>query len=255
MSEIFFNVMFFVFGCVMGSFYHLVATRLSCDESIILPPSHCTSCNHKLSWYENIPIVSYLIQRRKCRHCGTKIPFSCFACELVTGTLFAVCFHSFGFSFNLVIGLIFISSLITIIISDIEYMIILDEVLVFSSLLIIILDIIFFGLEQTAYHIYAGVGAFLSMYAIKILGDKLFKKESLGGGDIKLMFLFGLVVGFPLAICTIFLATFIAFPIALIVMITDKENVIPFGPFLSMAAILILISKVNFTDILNFLIK
>ena len=83
----------------------------------------------------------------------------------------------------------------------------------------------------------------------------MFKKESLGGGDIKLMFLFGLVIGYPLAICTIFLATFIAFPIAIIIYFTDKENIIPFGPFLSMAAILILISKINFTDILNFLVK
>lgn len=255
MPEIYFIIIFFILGCVMGSFYHVVATRLSCEESIISPASHCTKCNHKLSWYENIPLISYLIQKGKCRHCGTKIPFSCFVSELVTGILFAVCYHSFKLTPNLVIGLIFISALITVIISDIEYMIILDEVLIFSSLVIIVLDIIFFGLEQTAYHIYAGVGAFISMYAIKLLGDKLFKKESLGGGDIKLMFLFGLVIGFPLAICTIFLATFIAFPIAIIILITDRENIIPFGPFLSMAAILILISKINITDILNFLIK
>lgn len=255
MPEIFFIIFFFILGCVMGSFYHVVATRLSCDESIISPPSHCKSCNHKLSWYENIPLISYIIQRGKCRHCGTKIPFSCFVSELVTGVLFAVCFHVFKFTPEFIIGLVFISSLITVIISDIEYMIILDEVLIFSSLVIIVLYIIFFGLEQAAYHIYSGVGAFIFMYGIKLLGDKVFKKESLGGGDIKLMFLFGLVIGFPLAVCTIFLATFIAFPIALIILITDRENIIPFGPFLSMSAILILISKINFTDIINFLIR
>lgn len=255
MPEICFIIMFFIFGCVMGSFYHVVATRISNEESIITPPSHCNNCNHKLSWYENIPIISFLIQKGKCRNCGAKIPFSCLVSEIVTGVLFAVCFHCFKLTPKLVISLIFISALITVIISDIEYMIILDEILIFSSLLIVVLDIIFFGLEQAAYNIYAGVGAFLSMYAIKILGDKMFKKESLGGGDIKLMFLFGLVIGYPLAICTIFLATFIAFPIAIIIYFTDKENIIPFGPFLSMAAILILISKINFTDILNFLVK
>ena len=93
------------------------------------------------------------------------------------------------------------------------------------------------------------------MYAIKILGDKVFKKESLGGGDIKLMFLFGLVIGYPLSICTIFLATFIAFPIALIILFSDKENIIPFGPFLSMASILILVSKLDIMDILTFFVK
>ena len=104
-------------------------------------------------------------------------------------------------------------------------------------------------------HVYPGVGAFVFMYSLKIIGDRLFKKESLGGGDIKLMFLFGLVLGFPLAICTIFLATFIAFPIALIMLFMSRDNIIPFGPFLSMSGIIIWISKINFMDIINFFIK
>ena len=239
----------------MGSFYHVVATRLSNDESIISPGSHCTKCNHKLKWYENIPIISYILLKGKCSVCHENIPISCLIVELVTGALFAVCFHSFKLSFNLIIALIFVSSLIIVIVSDIEYMIILDEVLIVSSLLIVVLYIFHLGLEKSAYHIYSGIGAFVTMYAIKILGDKMFKKESLGGGDIKLMFLFGLVLGYPLSICTIFLATFIAFPISIFILFSDKENIIPFGPFLSMSAILLLIAKINITDILNFLIK
>lgn len=261
--EILFLVVFFVFGCVMGSFYHVVATRLSNDESIVYPASHCPKCNHQLKWYENIPIISYLMLKGKCSGCHSKIPISYLIVEIVTGLLFSVSYHCFHFSYMQIISLIFISSLVIIIVSDIEYMIILDEVLVFSTLLIIIVYFIFFvweyGLIQgvsklVLNHIYPGVGAFGSMYALKIFGDKVFKKESLGGGDIKLMFLFGLVLGFPLAICTIFLATFIAFPIALIVMFMDRENVIPFGPFLSMAAMLIFISKVEFIEIIEFLI-
>ncbi len=262
--ETYFLIVFFIFGSVMGSFYHLVATRLSNDESIIFPGSHCKSCNHKLKWYENIPIISFIIQKGKCRSCGAKIPLSCLIVEIVTGTLFAVCFHSFKLSFDLIIALIFVSSLIIVIVSDIEYMIILDEVLVVSTLIIIILYLIYYilimdyqvGLKELMFnHVYPGIGAFITMYAVKIFGDKLFKKESLGGGDIKLMFLFGLVIGYPLSICTIFLATFIAFPISIIILFSDKENIIPFGPFLSMSAILILISKVDIMDIINFLIK
>jgi leader peptidase (prepilin peptidase)/N-methyltransferase len=239
----------------MGSFYHVVATRLSCDESIIFPGSHCPICNHKLKWYENIPILSYLMLKGKCSSCHNEIPISYFIVEIVTGILFAVCFHSFKLSFNLIIALMFVSALIIVIVSDIEYMIILDEVLMFTSLIIIISYFIGVGLEETAYHIYAGIGSFLTMYALKIMGDKFFKKESLGGGDIKLMFLFGLVIGYSMSICTIFLATFIAFPIALFILFSNKENIIPFGPFLSMAAILILISKLNIMDILNFLVS
>ena len=93
------------------------------------------------------------------------------------------------------------------------------------------------------------------MYLIKVLGDKAFKKESLGGGDIKLMFLFGLVLGFPMSIITIFLATFIAFPIALIILFSHKDNIIPFGPFLSMAALIIFVSKFEFLDVLELLVR
>lgn len=239
----------------MGSFYHVVATRLSNDESIIKPGSHCPKCNHFLSWYENMPIISYIILKGKCKNCHSKIPISYWIVEVVTGLLFSVCYHAFGFSVELLVALVFVSSLIIVIVSDIEYMIILDEVLMASSLIIILIYIFGVSIEEAAYHIYSGVGAFLAMYAIKILGDKAFKKESLGGGDIKLMFLFGLVIGFPMSICTIFLATFIAFPVALLILFSDKENIIPFGPFLSMAAIILLISKFTLTDILNFLIQ
>ena len=257
-------VMFFIIGSVMGSFYHVVATRLSKDESIIFPGSHCVSCNHALRWYENIPIISYLMLKGKCSECGKEIPLSCLIVEVVTAMLFAVCFHVFKFSFDLIIALIFVSSLIIVIVSDIEYMIILDEVLAVSTLLIIVLYIIHFlvfmdfkeGLKQLMVdHVYQGVGAFVFMYSLKIMGDKLFKKESLGGGDIKLMFLFGLVLGLPLAICTVFLATFIAFPIALIMLFISRDNIIPFGPFLSMSGIIILISKIDLDAIINFLVK
>lgn len=253
--ETYILIIFFILGSIMGSFYHVVATRLSNDESIIFPGSHCPKCNHSLKWYENIPIISYILLQGKCSKCHSKIPISYFIVELMTGLIFAVCYHSFGFSIELLVALVFVSSLITIIISDIEYMIILDEVLVVGTLAIVLIYIFGLGLEQASYHIYAGLGAFIAMYALKIVGDKAFKKESLGGGDIKLMFLFGLVLGFPMSICTMFLATFIAFPVALIILLSSKENIIPFGPFLSMAAIIILVSKLNIMDILNLLVK
>ena len=251
--EIIFLIIFFIFGAVMGSFFHVVATRMSRDESIVFPASHCDRCNHKLKWYENIPIISYILLKGKCSSCHSKIPISYLVVEIVTALLFAVCFHVFSFSFDLVIALIFVSSLIIVIVSDIEYMIILDEVLMFASLVIVVLDILVLGIEEAAYHIYGGVLAFVTMYALKIIGDKLFRKESLGGGDIKLLFLFGLVLGYAMSICTIFLATFIAFPIALLLLFSNRENIIPFGPFLSMAAILILISGINFQDIIVFM--
>lgn len=235
----------------MGSFFHVVATRMSNDESIITPSSHCHICDHKLKWYELIPIVSYIIQGGKCRKCGSYLPLSYLVIEIVTGILYAVCYHEYGLSPELVISIIFISILIIVIVSDIEYMIILDEVLVFGSVITIIFYLILYGLDVTVYHVLDAALAFVAMYALKLLGDFIFKKESLGGGDIKLMFFFGLVIGLPLSVITIFVATFIAFPIALFVLFSRRDNMIPFGPFLSMAAILILISGINIDDIVN----
>lgn len=253
--EIYIYIIIFIFGSIMGSFLNVLAVRLSNNESIIYPSSHCHNCQHKLKWYELIPILSYIIQKGKSNCCNTRIPISYLIVEIVTGALYCTAYHSFGFSYELVISLIFISSLITIIVSDIEYMIILDEVIAVACILIILLELVFFGLEFTVNKILSGILAFITMYGIKIIGDKMFKKESMGGGDIKLMFLFGIVIGFPLSICDIFLATFIAFPVAIYLLFSRKDSLIPFGPFLAMAAILIHISKVDISSIINFIIK
>lgn len=247
-------VIFFILGSVMGSFYHVLATRLSKGLSIISPSSHCEKCDHELKWYELIPLVSYIIQGGKCRKCKAKLPISYFLMEVCSGMLFAVCYHVFGLKLELLTALIFVSSLIIVIISDIEYMIILDEVLIFAILGIIIVDLFDIGLYETSLKIIAGTGAFITMYLIKKLGDIMFKQESLGGGDIKLMFLVGLVIGYPMSVCNIFFATFIAFPIALYLLISKKDNIIPFGPFLSMSAIILYIWGLTFTDIINFII-
>ncbi len=253
--ETIYLIIFFVLGSIMGSFYYVVATRISKGESIISPPSHCDNCNHKLKWYENIPIISYLIQGGKSRCCHSKLNISYLIMEVCTGTLFSVCYHVYDFSLDLLIALVFVSCMITIIISDIEYMIILDEVLIFASVLIIIASLFNIGIIDTAMKILSGIGAFLTMLGIKYAGDKLFKQDSLGGGDIKMMFVVGLVLGYSLSVCNIFLATFIAFPIALFLLITKKNNVIPFGPFLGMASLIIFISGVTFTEIITYLVN
>lgn len=248
-------LIFFILGSVMGSFYHALANRLSKNESIISPPSHCDKCNHKLKWYELIPIISYIIQGGKCRQCKTNMGISYLLMEICTGILFAVCYHKFDFTLELITSLLFVSCLIIIIISDIEYMIILDEVLIVSIFGIIIVDIFDVGIYESSLRILSGLGAFVTMLLIKKMGDVIFKQESLGGGDIKLMFLVGLVIGYPMAVCNIFFATFIAFPIALYLLISKKDNIIPFGPFLSMSAILLYIWGLNFADIINFIIN
>ena len=136
---VYYAIVFFMFGTIFGSFYNVVAWRLPRGESIVKPASHCPNCNHYLTPIELIPIISYLIQGRKCKNCKQKIsPFYCLF-ETLTGVLFCLCYLKFGFTIDLFINLTFISMLLIIIISDYQTMIIPDEVLIVTILTLAVL--------------------------------------------------------------------------------------------------------------------
>ncbi len=251
--ELYYTIIFFIFGTIFGSFYSVVGSRLPASESIIFPASHCTNCGHTLKFYELIPLVSFLLQKGKCRFCKTNLSWSYFIYEFVTGLLFAFCYLSFGFTVELFLALTFVSALMIIIISDIGYYVIPDEVILVASFLIGLELFVVYDIKTVFLHIISGLSAFIMMYLVKRFGDFLFKEESMGGGDIKLLFLIGLVIGFRMSIVTIFLASIIGLPISLIILYTKKTNVIPFGPFLSVAAILLLLFHIDFNALIRML--
>ena len=242
-------VIFFIIGLIFGSFFQVVGTRLPNNESIISPPSHCTNCNTRLKWYELIPVVSYIFLGGKCKHCKKKISIKYPLYEIFTGICFSLCYIVFGLSIDIIIPITMISTLIIIIISDIEYMIISDEVIIISSILIIIETLIIKGITAAIISIGTGIFGFTVMYLIKIVGDYIYKTESLGGGDIKLFFLLGLVISYKTLIVVIFLSSFIT--------ISKKDNIVPFGPFISLAAIFIILMSLTNTsllDLINYLV-
>jgi len=251
--EIYYTIVSFVFGAVLGSFYNVVGYRVPNGQSLITPSSHCTKCNHKLGASELVPIFSYLFLRGKCKNCGDKISLFYPIFEFLSGLSFAVSYLIFGLSIEFFIAITFISMLLIIIISDYQTMIIPDEVLISSSVILIIELIIKNGFSNIWINIFDALIAFTVMYLLKKFGDLLFKKESMGGGDIKLMAVIGLVLGWKMAIISIFLASFIGLPVSLYVLKKKKTNIIPFGPFLSVAAILILLTQINFDTIINWL--
>lgn len=264
--EIYYAVVLFIFGTVLGSFYNVVGYRLPKGESLLFPSSHCTKCNHKLGASELVPIFSYLFLGGKCKNCGRKISLFYPIFEFCSGILFATSYIVFGFSIELAISLTFISAMLIIIISDYQTMIIPDEVLLVSSFLLIVEIWIQKEWSGSLEAILAGTLSFLTMFILKKIGDFLFKKESMGGGDIKLMFVFGLTLGYSMAIISVFIASFIALPVALYFAykygnkkyIDDDEipeHSIPFGPFLAISAILLLLSKIDFNFIINMLSK
>ena len=246
---------FFMLGTIFGSFYYVVAYRIPRGESIVSPPSHCPKCNHRLGPLELIPIFSYLLQLGKCKNCKCKISVFYPLFEFVCGLLFGFSFLSYGFSLDLIVVLTFVSMIMIIILSDIYYMIISDEVLIFFGISLFIEMIVIYGCGYAFTHLIYGVISFFIMYSLKLLGDFLFKRESMGGGDIKLMFIFGLMFGFDMSIISIFFASIIGLPISLVLLRKSEDHVLPFGPYLGIAALIIVLFKINFGDVLNLILR
>lgn len=256
MSSIYYIILFFVFGLMFGSFFNVVGYRLPKNESIVFPPSHCPKCGKKLGMLELIPIISFIFLRGRCKGCGSKISIVYPLFELLTGFSFALCFIVFGFDIpHLVISLTLISALIIIIISDVNYMLIPDEILIACSVIIFVEEIFFQGFNSALMSVGSGVLALCLMFIIGLVGNFLFKRESLGGGDIKLMFIIGMTVGFELSLFSILIASFIALPVALVILYVKKTDIIPFGPFLSLAGMLLYFSRITPSDIYNVLLN
>lgn len=246
-------IIFFILGSLMGSFLTVIGLRLPKKENFTTTHSHCDSCGHILKMYEMIPIISYLIQKGRCRYCKQKIDILSTYVELFTGALFLVALYAFGFSYELLIALGIVCLLMIVVVCDITYLIIPDEILMFFSIYFIIIQILNLGIEKALLNILSGIFLFGVMYLIMIIGNKALKKESLGGADIKMMFVFGLILDPLLGTVSIFLGSLIALPISLLLLYKQREKVIPFGPFLLIALAFIYFTKLTPEMILSWL--
>ena len=139
-----------------------------------------------------------------------------------------------------------------VLVSDLTYMVIPDEVLIFFNAYFIILLVFDVGLIETMIKILSGLFLFGVMYLIMLVGNYLLKGESLGGGDVKMMFTFGLLLGPIVGILSIFLSSLLALPISILIMQVEKNHIIPFGPFLLVTLLFLYFTGVNSTDVIEF---
>lgn len=247
-------VLLFIIGAILGSFYLVVGTRLPKGEDVLFSRSYCNSCGKELKWYNLIPIFSYVFQRGKCTFCYQKISSEHFWGELATGLLFVLTFFYFPlFSYNFWLGLIISSLLVIIFISDFKYMIILDSPLAIASIITIILKLHYYGLNNALTSLISGLALFLTMLLLFQLGKLLFKKEALGGGDIKLSFVIGLILNYKLGLTAIVLSSFVALPYALASLQIKKNNEFPYGPFLAGSLFIVFFHYDKFLLLLDFL--
>ena len=252
--DIYVIVLLFVLGLVMGSFFMVVGTRLPKNESIVKPRSHCDNCGHILKWYELIPVLSYVIQMGRCSKCHTKLSPMYPFIEVLNGFLYSLSYALYGFSYEMIAFMVISSILILIFVSDFQYMIILDEPLIIGSIIILLLKLYYFGFPTFTRSIYSGLIMFVFMLVIKLCGDKVFKRESLGGGDIKLVTFFGFVFGVRLSFVSVVFGSFLAFPYAIFLSLAKKDREVPFGPFLILGLLIVFIYMEPIKDFLNLLV-
>lgn len=229
------SIILFLIGSIMASFYGVVASRLPKGKSIIIPRSHCDNCNHTLGLFDLMPIFSYVFLGGKCRYCKAKLPVYEPLMEIATGLFFALSYIKFGFTYDFYISCILISLSIIIYVTDFQEMIILDSPLIISAILIFSLKWIYYGITEALFSLLYGVILFIFMFSIGLLGKKMFKREALGGGDIKFAFVMGQSLGIQYALISLVFSTFLALPYAFYSIIGNKSKEVPYGPFLASA--------------------
>lgn len=219
-----------IYGLLLGSFFNVVGLRVPMKQSIVTPRSACPTCGHQLKPYELIPVISYLIQKGKCRGCQSRIspiyPFF----ELLTGILFATAPLVIGWSGELVVALTLISMFIIIVVSDIHYMIIPDKILIWFAG-IFLLERIISPLTPWWNSLLGAVIGFVLLLVIALVS-----KGGMGFGDVKLYALLGFVLGFKLVLLSFFFSTLFGAVIgglALLFKIVKRKQPIPFGPFIA----------------------
>ncbi|MBK3493439.1 prepilin peptidase [Viridibacillus sp. YIM B01967] len=229
-------IFFFIFGLVFGSFFNVVGLRVPKGESIVRPPSHCTNCQRQLSAIDLVPVLSFVFLKGKCRSCGAKIHWVYPLMEFLTGILFALAYMELGFEPELIIALLFISLLIIITVSDIAYMLIPNKILL-SFGVFLAAGRIFVQLDPWWASIIGAVGGFLILFLVALLS-----KGGVGGGDVKLFFVIGLVLGILSTLLALFLASVIGL-VAGVVMLNyrkqGRKTPIPFGPPIALASIIV----------------
>jgi leader peptidase (prepilin peptidase)/N-methyltransferase len=239
----------FIFGALAGSFLNVCILRIPKGGSIISPPSHCPSCKTAISFYDNVPLISYLILRRQCRFCGVRISPRYFAVELLTAVLAVTLFDRFGFGFSFFVSFVFVGALIVISFIDLDVRIVPDVI----SLPGIVVGL---ALSVAVYFLFIGESAVVPSPVSSLLGilagggfllatawiyEKITGVEGMGGGDIKLLAMIGAFLGWPSIPITLFFASLVGSVVGIACMVATgagRRLALPFAPFLCSGALL-----------------
>jgi leader peptidase (prepilin peptidase) / N-methyltransferase len=233
------NLFAFIFGAVVGSFLNVCIFRLPVHESIIKPLSRCPHCHHPIRFFDNIPLISFIILKGKCRDCGAKISWRYPLVELITAVLSLLLFFQFGLTLRFLTFFIFVSVLIVITFIDLDHQIIPDVLTLPGIPIFFLLAIFVVKIPWLEAVIGLLVGGGI-LFTIAFIYELISKREGMGGGDIKLLAMIGGFLGWKSLIFILLFSSFSGAIVGITAMIIKKQDMkyaVPFGPFLSAAAV------------------
>lgn len=246
--RLFLQIYMFALGTVVGSFLNVCIARLPDRQSLIKPGSHCPKCNNPIRWYQNVPIISFIILRGKCSNCGSPISWQYPIVELLTGLLFILLMREFTNIAALLIYSVFTCSLVVVTFIDLKHYIIPDEISIPGTLIGLALSLlpaqVTGGQLATESFIDSLIGCVLGggiLYLTALFSLAVFKKEGMGGGDIKLLAMVGAFLGWKFALMTIILGSVLGAVVGVTLILLKlklRTDYIPFGPYLALAAML-----------------
>ena len=233
----------FILGLIVGSFSNVCIYRIPRNESIIYPASHCLKCRSNISPRDNIPLLSYILLKGRCRNCKSKISIQYPIVELLTGVIYLIIYLTYGLSIQSLIYIILSSALVIIAFIDLNEKIVPDIISLPGIVIgfIISFFVLYISFINSALGVVVGGGIIL---IIGLAGSVIFKKEAMGGGDVKLAAMIGAFLGWRYIIISLFLGFFLG-ALAGIILIMSKvksrEDVVPFGPFIVLGSFITLL--------------
>ena len=222
-------------GLCIGSFLNVVVYRLPRHESLVRPASHCPGCGVAIRWYDNIPVVSWLVLRGKCRACGTRISARYILVESITGGAFVLAMWHFGLSWPLLIAWAFIAAMVAIAFIDYDHMIIPNKIVLPGAAIGLAASVALHPHKWWIYLVAAAGGALFFFLLVM-----LWPGGGMGMGDVTMALFMGAVLG-----SGILVAFFVAFLLGslvgvylMLVLKRSRKTKVPFGPFLALGAVL-----------------
>jgi leader peptidase (prepilin peptidase)/N-methyltransferase len=228
-------------GLALGSFLNVCIYRIPQRKSILLPSSFCPKCGARIRSYDNIPLLSYIILGGKCRDCGAKISLQYPLVELVTSVLLVLAYLRFDLTWDFASRSMLILLMILTFFIDLKHRII-PDVLTFPGILVGFVLSFAVSSPSVLNSLLGIVVGGATFYLAAVIGDLLFKKESMGGGDIKLAMMLGAFLGWKNVFLVLFLSAFLGSLIGGVALFLSKDvketRTIPFGPFLALGALI-----------------